>query len=410
MNIIANLKQLNCFKEGKFTLKSGKTSKYYIDLRPLVSHPEILKQISSLIKNKIGTYDGFICGLPYAGMPYAQTISVLHNIPNIILRKEKKKHGTGKMIEGHISNGDDLVIIDDILTTGSSIIESLEHLNQFNIKKIIVIVDREEGGLETLKNMGYQVECLFKVSDFTNINLKDRIRSLMYKKKSNICLSLDFTFTEDILRTIELVKDKIVMVKTHCDIIEDFNIEFINKMVQICDENDIFIFEDRKFADIGNTFRKQFTSGIFKIKNWCDITNFHGLVGEGIIKEFDSCKNDNQGGLLVADMSNEGNIIDANYTLRIMDMARRNPESIIGFVSQRKLCDGFLHFTPGIKLELGNDGKDQRYITPEKAISNGADIIIVGRGIIEAEDIFEECEKYRYKAWNCYKNEYISLV
>lgn len=405
MDIITKLKNIDCFKEGNFTLKSGKMSNYYIDLRPLVSYPQILDQVSELIYKKIGKFDGFLCGLPYAGIPYAQTISVIHNIPNILLRKERKKHGTGKMIEGTIKNGDELVIIDDILTTGSSIIESLEHLEQFNIKKIIVIVDREEGGLEILKNMGYHVECIFKVSDFTYVNLKDRIKSLIQKKQSNICLSLDFTFTKDILRTIELVKNKIVMVKTHCDIIEDFNAEFIKDMIKICDENDILIFEDRKFADIGNTFRKQFTSGIFKIRDWCSITNFHGLVGEGIIKEFDDCRKKEQGGLLVAEMSNEGNIIDANYKLRIIDMALKNPESIIGFVSQRKIYDGFLHFTPGIKLEVGGDGKDQRYTTPEGAITLGTDIIIVGRGIIEAENILEECEKYRLRAWNCYRNK-----
>ena len=150
----------------------------------------------------------------------------------------------------------------------------------------------------------------------------------------------------------------------------------------------------------------QFTSGIFKIREWCDITNFHGLVGEGIIKEFQECSKKEQGGLLIAEMSNEGNIIDANYKLRIIDMALKNPESIIGFVSQSKICDGFLHFTPGIKLKVGGDGKDQIYNTPETAISNGSDIIIVGRGIIEAKNILEECEKYRLRAWHCYKNKF----
>ena len=102
------------------------------------------------------------------------------------------------MIEGTIKNGDDLVIIDDILT--SSIIE-FRTFKPFNIKKIIVIVDREEGGLEILKNMGYHVECIFKVSDFTYVNLKDMDKKFDTKKQSNICLSLDFTFTKDILRT-----------------------------------------------------------------------------------------------------------------------------------------------------------------------------------------------------------------
>ena len=62
-----------------------------------------------------------------------------------------------------------------------------------------------------------------------------------------------------------------------------------------------------KFADIGSTFYKQFTRGTFRIKDWCDITNF-SIVGEGILNEFRECKDEQQGGLLMAEMSNEGNI------------------------------------------------------------------------------------------------------
>ena len=74
----------------------------------------------------------------------------------------------------------------------------------------------------------------------------------------------------------------------------------------------------------------------------CHLTS-HTL--EGIINEFNDCKNQEQGGLLVAEMSNKGNILDAHYTLRTMEMAQRHKDSI-GFISQRKICDGFLHFTP----------------------------------------------------------------
>ena len=64
------------------------------------------------------------------------------------------------------------------------------------------------------------------------------------------------------------------MVKTHCDIINNFSEEYVDKMVEICDKNNIFIFEDRKFADIGNTFRQQFTGGIYRIRDWCHLTDY----------------------------------------------------------------------------------------------------------------------------------------
>lgn len=164
--IIKEIIDLECFKIGNFILKSGKQSNYYIDLRIIVSYPSLLIKITRLLYEKINTFSGLICGLPYAGIPYSQTLSILFNIPMILLRKEKKKHGTSKMIEGNYKNNDDIIIIDDVLTSGQSIIESLDYLNKFKIKKIIVVVDRNEGGKEILQNMGYEVISLFSINDF----------------------------------------------------------------------------------------------------------------------------------------------------------------------------------------------------------------------------------------------------
>jgi len=157
--------ELGCCKEGDFTLKSGKKSNYYIDLRPLVSHPGILKNICQLMKTHIE--EGVkICGLPYAGIPYAFTLSVLYDNPCVLLRKEKKQHGTAKLLEGDFQKGEELIVVDDILTTGESVIQSLKKLSCFKIKKIVIVVDREEGGRERLEKMGYQVESLFTLKDF----------------------------------------------------------------------------------------------------------------------------------------------------------------------------------------------------------------------------------------------------
>ena len=168
-NIIDKLKYLGCFKKGDFVLKSGKSSNYYLDLRNLVSYPNIMKELcNELYKKIVSDVDSntIICGLPYAGIPYANTLSVLYSIPMILLRKEKKKYGTYKLIEGVWNETDEIIIIDDILTTGESIIESLPHFNKLKIKKILVIVDRKEGGSEKLRNMGFNVESLYTIDDF----------------------------------------------------------------------------------------------------------------------------------------------------------------------------------------------------------------------------------------------------
>ena len=84
----------------------------------------------------------------------------------VMLRKEAKKHGTSKMIEGDYQKGEELILIDDILTSGTSIVESLQHLTDFKIDTIIVIVDRCEGGRDKLEKMGYKIHSLFTINDF----------------------------------------------------------------------------------------------------------------------------------------------------------------------------------------------------------------------------------------------------
>ena len=168
-NLINKLKYLGCFKEGEFILKSGKLSNYYLDLRNLISYPIIMKELCNEVYNKMVSSvnpNTIICGLPYAGIPYANTISILYSIPMILLRKEKKQYGTSKLIEGVWNETDEIIIIDDILTTGKSIIEALPHFNTIKIKKIVVIIDRKEGGSDKLREMGYKVESLYTIDDF----------------------------------------------------------------------------------------------------------------------------------------------------------------------------------------------------------------------------------------------------
>ncbi len=166
--LIDLLKKNDVIKVGNFTLKSGKQSSYYVDFRPLISVPDIFyilcKYLSDLLPNSEKNY--YICGLPYAGIPYCSVISTMKMIPMIMLRKEQKKYGTKKMIEGNINPSNEIVLIDDILTTGSSIVESLEYFKEYKIKKIVVLLDRKEGGRERIEKMGYQVESLFTISDF----------------------------------------------------------------------------------------------------------------------------------------------------------------------------------------------------------------------------------------------------
>jgi len=168
-DLLVLLQKENVVKKGNFTLKSGMKSNYYVDFRPLISKPElfylICRHLEKLLPNK-QDIPYFICGLPYAGIPYCSVISTAKMIPMIMLRKEMKSHGTKKMIEGDIKLGDEIVLIDDILTTGTSIIQSLGYLKDYKIKKVIILLDRQEGGKERLEEYGLEVQSLFTITDF----------------------------------------------------------------------------------------------------------------------------------------------------------------------------------------------------------------------------------------------------
>ena len=277
-NLILNIFNLQekCLRfDDTFKLKSGKLSPYYINLRELVNYPEILGQIAELLYKKISlTKDDnyLLCGLPYAGIPYANFISNKHKIPQIILRKESKKHGLNNLIDGKKStnaNKIKLVLVDDILSSGKSIKESVAILKEYNyeITEVVVIVDREEGGYDELVRLGIKVRCLFKITDILNIilsnnligdyqmnkclnyikkekdldilknqediKLEDKLKlnnspiyqkiiNLMLSKKSNLAISLDYTNKDKILSSIDKIGKYVVIIKLHCDIIDDF--------------------------------------------------------------------------------------------------------------------------------------------------------------------------------------------
>lgn len=236
--------------------------------------------------------------------------------------------------------------------------------------------------------------------------LAKQLFQLLDDKKTNLALSADVTTAKELLEMADLLGPEICLLKTHIDIISDFSPDLTNTLQELAHKHNFLIFEDRKFADIGNTVKHQYQGGVYRIADWANIINAHSLPGPGIIQGLAAVgQAKNRGLLLLAEMSSAGHLMDKDYALKTLQMAENNREFTIGFITQRALSSDpqWLNITPGIQLAQSGDSLGQQYTTPEQAIlENGSDIIIVGRGILHSANPLTAAQQYRAKGWNAY--------
>lgn len=233
------------------------------------------------------------------------------------------------------------------------------------------------------------------------------ILTLLDDKQTNLAVSADVTSADKLLQLADLLGPEIAVFKTHIDIIADFTPRLTTELKKLAQKHRFFIFEDRKFADIGNTVKHQYEGGIYQIAKWADIINAHTLPGPGIIKALDATdKPQHSGLLLIAEMSSEGHLLNPAYQQKTLEMAEAHKHFVIGIIAQHAISSDpdWIYMSPGINMGSTGDALGQQYNTPEKAIlENGTDIIIVGRGIIEAADPLSEAKRYRQHGWDAYQ-------
>lgn len=234
-----------------------------------------------------------------------------------------------------------------------------------------------------------------------------RLLVLMDRKKSNVCAAADFTTTAEVLRFADRVGPYVCMIKTHADIVVDFNAESMRQLTELAEKHDFLIFEDRKFADIGNTVKEQLTGGHTQISKWAHIVNTHILPGPGILHALtadDAAKD--RGLLLIAEMSSQGHMITEAYRSTAVAIANSNLVHVAGFIAQSPLVDadlGLVNMQPGVHIQHSADSLGQGYREPREAVLRcGADVIIVGRGISVASDHAAAAQLYREAGWDAY--------
>jgi orotate phosphoribosyltransferase len=155
---------------GTFTLRSGKTSNYYLDKYLFSTRPEILRPLGILFADQIRDLEAVLgvkvdrlAGAELGGIPLVTVTSLQTGLPSLFVRSKKKDYGTAKQLEGVLSAGDKVVIVEDVATTGGAALEAAEALKAAGavVLAIIATIDRQEGARENVEKAGIRFEALF---------------------------------------------------------------------------------------------------------------------------------------------------------------------------------------------------------------------------------------------------------
>lgn len=504
-NILLNkFYHLDIIKNGSFNLKNGTTSNIYIDFRKLINYPQLFNYLEILIDlmfpelfidttpitptetptaipSQTDTieipvnvpHEVKLMPIPMGGLPLGNYLSFSKCIPQVMIRDKPKAHGTKNIIEGIYSDKDEFIIIEDVITSGTSVKESLQNLFDYGItnlkyKAVLCICNR--GSLEKLDisahscNISVPIYSIFTLKEIEDYlvrynlfapityfaNKKDKLSNSfsneLYKlasiKKSNIILSCDFMDDKEIISIIDKIGNKIVAVKLHLDTIDAFNYEaFFDKLKELKQKHNLLIIEDAKFADIETIMYEKIYASRMMIYKIADAITIHAIAGLSILEQ-NSNNNQNQNikipMIIVSEMSSIDNMIDIEYSKKIINKIRNIPYTIEkpsgttfvnhssinapalsstltthsslvgGLVCQNNVPNlikpfEFLTMSPGINLEFVNDSGNQKYSIPAVKNNKVGLFWIVGRGITKYKDnlkiLQSKVELYKETGW-----------
>jgi len=349
--------------------------------------------------------------------------------------------------------------VEDVVTSGGSVLETAEAVRAANLKvdTAVVLLDREQGGKAMLAAQGITLHAVCTVTQVLDILTAEgrlsseqaarvrefvgcvqfepaptkpprsiaslpfnqraaeatspvarRLFEVMERKRSNLCVAADVTTAHELVALTRAVASEICCLKTHVDTLVDFSPSLISQLQELAVEHDFLLFEDRKFADIGNTVKLQYAQGVYQIAEWADIVTVHAVPGPGIIQGLAEVAGERcRGGLLLANMSSKGNLATASYADAAYSMAETYPSFIAGFIATQRhpsVAVGQVLMTPGVQLTEGKDTLGQQYLTPTEVVERrGCDVVIVGRGIYRAQDPTAAAKEYRDLAWSAYQ-------
>ena len=318
--LIIELFNKKCIQFGEFTLKDGSKSPIYIDLKNIISFPYILNSILTLLYEKIQLLEfNRLLGVPYGGLVLSSALCSKYSLPMILVRKETKKYGLKKAIEGVYEPKDICLVLEDTISTGSSALDFINKIKKYEliVNDIIVICDRRKdskydfGGrcIHSIFTINDVMNTLYKTKsidtktydtikthfsnikfdtyapDFKNGNLK-HILSNKNNLKTQYCFDANF---KDFTKIIELVlfyKYKICILKIYTDIIENLTLDNIGILKKFSVQYNFLIMDGKLFDYNETRFFYQYT-GKFKLNEWINLIELSDLHSEKIMNVID---------------------------------------------------------------------------------------------------------------------------
>jgi orotate phosphoribosyltransferase len=163
--LIAALRDADAVRYGEFELSHGGTSDYYVDKYLFETDPHCLELIARAFADRVG--ETKLAGVALGAVPLVSVTSVETGNPYVIARKQQKEYGTANLIEGRLDEGEAVVVLEDIATTGQSAADAVEALRDAGatVERVLVVVDREEGAAENLADDGVELESLLTATE-----------------------------------------------------------------------------------------------------------------------------------------------------------------------------------------------------------------------------------------------------
>src|SRR5690606_3991842 len=153
---------------GEFTLRSGRKSNYYIDKYRFATRPDVLREIGRLMAEHARALKvDRIAGAELGGVPLAAAAAMAAEVPFVLIRNQKKEYGTAKQMEGELKEGERVLLVEDVRTTGGQVLEAAKTLTEAGatVTRIVAVIDRMEGARENIESAGYEMAALVTTKD-----------------------------------------------------------------------------------------------------------------------------------------------------------------------------------------------------------------------------------------------------